>query len=100
MSQQPPMTLAYAKARLQDWLDALERCSTGETYSIGNRTLTRQDVEGVIQPQITRWHRSCAALEQAAAGRVRPLGAQAAFPAPGAGSGGLISQDLWESGRT
>lgn len=97
---QRPMTLSYAEDQLSKWMAALERCSTGETYSLGNRTLTRQDVEDVIIPQITRWHRTVASIEAANDGKSRPLAAQASFAAPGSGAGALYPDSLWRDGRT
>jgi len=102
MSQTPPTTVAQAKAELQNWENALEVCSTGQTYSIAGRSLTRQDVEAVIMPAITRAHRKLMALEQAAAGNQRPLGASASFPRPGSGVGpvGIYPQSLWTDWRS
>ena len=93
--------LSDAVAQLRRWLAALEACSVGQSYSIGGRTLTRQDVDTVIRPEIQRWHVTVTALEADGAGKSRPLGAQAVFPAPGAGAGrGIIPTDVWTDGRT
>lgn len=99
---QPPVTLTYATEQLQSWLAALEACSAGQSYSIGGRSLTRQDIEQ-IRGEIQRWHNSVRSLEAAANGVQRPMGATAAFPAPGAGSGssaGIIPAGLWTDWRT
>jgi hypothetical protein len=93
-----PMTVAYAQARLTDWLTALEAASTGTSYSIEGQTLTRQDVP-TIRAEIQRWSNTVAALHERLQGRVRPMGAVAAFPTPG-GSGGIIPDALWTSGQT
>lgn len=84
MSNPPPFTLAYAQARLSDWLKALEVTATGASYSIGNRTLTRQD-NVTIRAEIQRWHNTVLAVRAWSNGVQRPLGAQPAFPAPGSG---------------
>ena len=93
------VTLPKAQAQLREWMQALERCSSGASYSLGGRTLTRQDVT-TIRAEIQRWHNTVTALEAAAAGNCRPLGAVASFPAPGAGTGagGLVSGSDWNSG--
>lgn len=92
---------AEAVASLRQWLAALEACSSGQSYSIGGRSLTRQDVETVIRPEIQRWHNTVQALEAEGAGQNRQLGAQVAFQAPGAGAGrGIIPVDVWTDGRT
>jgi len=92
------VSLPYAREQLQNWLDALEACSTGGSYSIAGRQLTRQDV-GTIRGEITGWHRTVTALEQMAAGTCRPLGAVASFPAPGSGrsGGGIIPASEWDT---
>lgn len=84
-----------AVAALRQWTEALNATSSGQSYSIGNRTLTRQDITE-IRGEIQRWHNTVTAMEAHAQGRSRPLGSIAAFPAPGSGSGGLFPQDLWE----
>lgn len=90
----PSLTLTQAREQLQNWLTALEHCSTGSTYSIDGKTLTRQDVP-TIRAEIQRWHGTIAALEQVQAGTVRPMGSTAEFNSPGSGSGGLIGQSHW-----
>ena len=89
-----------AIANLRRWLAALEATSAGESYSIDGTTLTRQDVE-TIRAEIQRWHNTVLACEAEQRGQKRPLGAQAQFPAPGAGaSGGIVPQSVWENWRT
>ena len=94
-----PTTLAQAQARLAQWQEALEAASTGSSYSIEGQTLTRQDVP-TIRAEIQRWHNTVTAITQRLKGRVRPMGATAAFDAPGRGAGGIIPQDLWTDWRT
>ena len=89
-----PVTLASAQARLAEWMSALEAASTGASYSIEGQTLTRQDVP-TIRAEIQRWHNTVTALELRLRGCVRPMGAVAAFPAPGRGSGGIITDSQW-----
>lgn len=101
MPQSPPITISYAKEQLAQWMSALEACSTGANYTIAGRSLTRQDVESVIMPQVTRFHRMLASLEQAAEGTVRPMGSVASFTAPGgSGGSGIIPGVVWRSGQT
>ena len=93
----PPITINYAQEQLAQWMAALEACSSGANYSIAGRSLTRQDVEGVIMPQITRWHRTVTTLQQYADGTTRPLGAVASFPAPGGAGGGGLVPNYWRT---
>jgi len=79
-----PMTLAQAQASLAQWQTALEHASTGASYSIGGRTLTRQDVTA-IRAEIQRWHNTINAIRARLNGAVRPMGAVASFPPPGRG---------------
>jgi len=101
MAQNSPITLAAAKQSLSDWLTALEVVSTGASYSIAGRSVTRQDI-GDIRAEIQRWHNTVEAIAQAEAGNTRTLGARASFPAPGSGGGanGIIPDGLWSSGWT
>jgi len=100
MSLQPALiTLPYAQGQLRKWMAALEATSAGQSYSIGGRTLTRQDL-AEVNNQIARWERTVKSLTLRQRGIVRPMSAQAAFPTPGGGSGGLIPQDLWTDWRT
>ena len=94
MAAPVPITLGYAREQLAEWMAALEAANLGQSYSIGGRNVSRQDIPN-IRAEIQRWHNSVTALEADAAGHSRPLGAQAAFEAPGRGAGGIIPQDLW-----
>jgi len=84
---------------LKSWIEALQATASGQSYSIGGRTLTRQDNE-TIRAEIQRWHNTVTSLEAARRGKVRALGSTAAFPRPGAGSpahGVLYPGELWRS---
>ena len=102
MSQQPPITLSYAREQLQLWQSALTATASGQAYSIGGRSLTRQD-NATIRAEIQRWHNAVVSIEAHAAGNVRPLGSTAAFPVPGSGgsgSGVLYPDSIWRDWRT
>lgn len=94
-----PVTLASAQAQLANWQAALEAASTGASYSIEGQTVTRQDIT-LIRAEIRRWSNTVAAITQRLNGTVRPLGAQALFPTPGSGAGGIIPDALWTDYRT
>ena len=98
MSSPPAVTLEEARRQLAAWVAALSAARAGTSYSLGGRSLTAQDVE-TCETEVTRWHRRVLALEAYERGTVRPLGAQAGFPSPGAGGGGgLISDEQWQGG--
>ena len=93
--------ISYADAvqNLRDWLAALNATAAGSSYSIGGRTLTRQDNE-TIRAEIQRWHNTVTTLEAAAQGCSRPLGSSAAFPTPGSGSpatDAIYPGELWRT---
>ena len=54
--------LATAQARLTLWLEAEERVSRAQSYTIGNKTLTRADLAD-IRAQIDYWKREVATIE-------------------------------------
>lgn len=91
-----PMTLAQAQAQLTNWLTALEHASTGGSYSIGGRTLTRQDIP-TIRAEVQRWHNSVNAIVQRLNGTIRPMGATASFPAPGSGGTAMLPFSDWRN---
>lgn len=43
-----------AKQKLQMWLDAMDAIATGQSYTIGSRSLTRANLND-IQSQIVYW---------------------------------------------
>ena len=94
------VTYTDAVATLRQWVEALNRCSAGQSYSIEGTTLTRQDIPE-IRAEIQRWHNTVTTMEAHRAGRSRPLGARPVFPAPGsARQAGIYPQELWTDGRT
>jgi hypothetical protein len=50
------MDLQTAQQHLEDWLAADRAISTGQSYSIGGRSLTRADAETILY-RITYWQR-------------------------------------------
>lgn len=64
------ITLAQATARLADWIAADEAVAKGQSYSIGDRSLSRVDAE-TIRDQIQYWSRVEAQLQRVAAGQGR-----------------------------
>lgn len=58
-------SLATAQAARTLWQDALDAVSTGQTYTIGNRQLTRVEVP-LIQQQLTIAQRAVDAYTDAA----------------------------------
>lgn len=56
------ITLERAKQHLQAWLDAELACSTGQSYSIGSRSLTRANLSEIRQ-QINYWDNKVKELE-------------------------------------
>lgn len=50
------MDLQTAQQHLDDWLAADRAISTGQSYSIGGRSLTRADAETILN-RITYWQR-------------------------------------------
>ncbi|GJQ59778.1 MAG: hypothetical protein D8M57_13190 [Candidatus Scalindua sp. AMX11] len=50
------ITLVQAQAQLTTWLDASTKIASGQSYNIGNRTLTRADVK-YLQEQIEYWNK-------------------------------------------
>lgn len=60
------MDLSTAQTHLDAWLAASLAVSKGQTYSIGDRSLTRTDA-GTIQQQIDYWQRKVNTLTSQAA---------------------------------
>lgn len=100
MSSPPSLTLEEARAQLDAWRAALKLCAAGKAATVDGRSLTPQDVD-TCRAEIQRWHRSVLAIEARARGQTRPLGSQAAFPAPGSGGGGgLYDEAYWYDWRS
>lgn len=57
------ITLAEAEARLADWLSADAAVASGQSYSIGDRTLTRADAK-VIRDNIEFWDNKVKSLDR------------------------------------
>lgn len=56
------MTIEQIKARLQMWYDAEAAAASGKSYSIDGVSLTRQDLDRIMQ-QIAYWERRLSAAE-------------------------------------
>lgn len=52
----------FCRKRLQIWLDAEEAAATGQRYQLGDRSLTRADLDE-IRKEITFWEGKLAAAE-------------------------------------
>jgi hypothetical protein len=61
------MTLAQAIANRDAWVKASEKVAAGQSYSIGNRTLTRADA-GEIRKMIDYWEAKVRALSRSRRG--------------------------------
>ena len=72
------ISLADAQTALSAWVAADLAVATGQSYSIGNRTLTRADA-GEITDKIAYWSRVEAQLQRSAAGENRNGFSQAKF---------------------
>jgi len=55
------ITLAQAEAQLTSWLAASTAVASGQSYTIGGRSLTRADARA-IQQQIEFWDKKCEQL--------------------------------------
>lgn len=66
----PGITLATAQAQLDLWLAADAAVSTGQSYSIKDRSLSRADA-GEITSKIEYWNNWVQKLSRAASGRGR-----------------------------
>lgn len=64
------ITLAQAEAQLALWLDANTKVASGQSYSIGGRSLSRTDASE-IREQITYWDGWERKLSRSASGRGR-----------------------------
>lgn len=50
------LTLSQAESKLATWLDAEDKVAEGQSYSIGDRALTRADLK-MIGERIEYWNR-------------------------------------------
>lgn len=64
------ITLAQAEALLDAWLAASLAVASGQSYSIGSRSLTRADA-GEIREQIKEWRGLVSSLTRKASGYSR-----------------------------
>ena len=64
------ITLAQAEAKLQEYLDAESKILLGQSYTIGNRQMTRADLSKVISER-ENWQRKVSELTNAASGKGR-----------------------------
>lgn len=55
------ITLAQAEAQLTSWMEASTAVSSGQAYTIRDRSLTRADAKA-IQQQIEFWDKKCQEL--------------------------------------
>lgn len=62
------ITLAKAQAQLDLWIEADAKVASGQSYSIGNRSLSRADA-GEITRKIDYWDGKVKQLTAAASGR-------------------------------
>lgn len=64
------ITLTQAETQLTAWLAASEAVATNQSYSIGNRSLTRADAKE-IREQVTFWNNMVETLTARISGRRR-----------------------------
>ncbi len=55
------ITLAQAEAKLATWLEAEDKVASGQSYSIGGRSLTRADAR-LIGERVEYWDRKVKVL--------------------------------------
>ena len=65
------MDLATAQTNLDNWLAADAALSAGQSYTIGNRQLSRSDA-GQVRNQITYWQRIVKTFTASNAGSQNP----------------------------
>lgn len=66
----PAISLETAKKHLEMWLEAEEAVATGQSYTIGTRSLTRANLAEVRQ-QIEYWNSKVTQLQAIAQGSSR-----------------------------
>ena len=71
-----PWTLAEAQAHLAEWLLAESACASGQSYTIGSRSLTRSDLSDIAQ-RVAFWLRE---VNRLIAGRAAGPRIQRAVP--------------------
>lgn len=64
------ITLETAQRQLEIWLDAEKKVARGQSYQIGNRSLTRADL-GKIAERIDYWSNKVTELSKKKPGRNR-----------------------------
>lgn len=57
------ITLAQAEAKLATWLTAEDEVAANQSYAIGNRTLTRADLE-FVRETVSYWNNMCKKLSR------------------------------------
>lgn len=65
------ITQVEAEAKLSTWMDAEDKVASGQSYTIGNRSLTRADL-GMIGERIAYWDSYAKRLDR---GGIRVRGA-------------------------
>ena len=73
-------------------MQALRACASDQTYSIGDRTLARQDLPEV-RAEVKRWYNTVTALEAQEAGRTRLGSTPQDFLEPGAVPSDEVTSD-------
>ena len=71
-----PWTLVQAQEQLAAWLAASLAASSGQSYTIGSRTLTRADVDDIMR-MIAFWR---SAVDRLTAGRTAGIRLMRAVP--------------------
>lgn len=61
------ITLAQAETQLAAWLECSEKVATGQSYTIGGRSLTRANAQYILD-QIDFWDQKVKALTANASG--------------------------------
>jgi len=64
------VTLAQAQTALTDWINADASVATGQSYTIGSRSLTRANAQEITE-KIKFWSRYCDKLTRGSGPKVR-----------------------------
>ena len=67
------ITLAQAETQLAAWLECSVKVATGQTYTIGGRTLTRANAQYILE-QIDYWDQKVKAVSTNASGPAISIG--------------------------